>query len=306
MKKILASLLALCIFTSNCYATACELLITPPAYVKTDYGMITLSATGSNYIWLSPAMGDKTAIFNYNDLYEVTDSVGSRYFRLNGRVFNHTGTGQTFIYDLAYGFGVQPPAGTYRLKSYSNVRPQVFGRTIDTIGDSITWWTYGRFLRCYMRNQGLMYDFKGSHTDIFGFQNDGEGGNKTTDVLSRMGSIPVSDAYFVLIGTNDRITPEETFDNIVLIADQLKSKNPCSKVYISTLLPRNDSFNSRNQEVNTFLRGYTSWCAGCVLIDLGAYFYGLPNWATYLMADGLHPNDAGYQKIAAYLAPLIN
>ncbi len=301
MKKNLTLLLVLSMFTSACYATACELLITPPAYVKTDYGMITLSATGSNYIWLSPAMGDKTAIFNYNDLYEVTDSIGSRYFRLNGRVYNHTGTGQTFIYDLAYGFGVQPPAGTYRLKSYSNARPQVFGRTIDTIGDSITWWQYGRYLRCLMRDSGLKYDFSGNNFDDFGFQHDGNGGAKTSDVLANMSSIPVSDSYFVLIGTNDNTTASDTADNIIEISEQLHSKNACAKIYISTLLPRNDNFNTLNQSINTLLKNYTGWCNKCQLVDLGGYVYGKPSWQSYFMADGLHPNMSGYSLIASYL-----
>lgn len=304
MLKIAGLLFAL--ISSNVWGTACQLLITPPAYVKEDFGNITLSATSSNSIWLSPGMGDKTAIFNYNDLYEVTDSIGSRYFRLNGRVYNHTGTGQTFIYDLAYGFGVVPPAGTYRLKSYTNDRKSVFGRTLDTIGDSITWWQYGRYLRCLMRDSGLKYDFSGNNYDVFGFQHDGNGGAKTTNVLANMSSIPVSDSYFVLIGTNDQTTAIDTFNNIVEISQELHNKNACAKIYISTLLPRNDAFNGLNQSINTLLKDYTGWCSKCNLVDLGGYIYGISNWQSYFMADGLHPNYAGYQIISSYLSSAIN
>ena len=295
-------LLMVC-FNSLYAASSCELLVNQLTTVKANLGSMTIASDGANFIWLSSTTGDKTSIFNYDDLFEFHNSVGSWYFRLNGKAFNHNGAGQTFLYEGAWAFNMVPPNGTYTITSHYSPRKPIFGRTIDTIGDSITWWTYGRFLRCYMRDQGLMYDFKGSHTDIFGFQHDGDGGNTTQNVLDRMESIPSSDAYFVLIGTNDRINPEETFDNIVTISELLKQKNPCARIYISTLLPRNDSYNTRNQEINNYLRDYSQWCSGCTLIDLGAYFYGLSNWASYLMADGLHPNDAGYQKIALYLAP---
>lgn len=284
-------------------STSCELLVNELTTIKANLGQMTIASNGVNFVWFNQATGDKTSFFNYDDLFEFHNNIGSWYFRLNGKAFNHNGEGQTYLYEGSWAFNMVPAIGTYTITSHYSPRKPIFGRTIDTIGDSITWWTYGRFFRCYMRDKGLMYDFKGSHTDIFGFQHDGEGGNKTQDVLNRMASIPVSDAYFVLIGTNDRITPEETFDNIVLISEQLKLKNPCAKIYISTLLPRNDEFNSRNQEVNNFLRGYTGWCHGCALVDLGAYFYSLSNWTSYLMADGLHPNDSGYQKLALYLAP---
>lgn len=285
--------------------SSCEMLVNQPAYVKENLGTMNLSSTGTNYIWLSKSTGDKTAVFNTDDLYEVTDTVGSRYFRLNGKAFNHTGSGQTFIYDLAYAFGVQPPNGNYTVKSYITERKLIFGRTLDTIGDSITWWQQGRFLRCLMRDSGLMYDFRGGHYDVFGFGHDGLGGNTSQNVLDRMGDIPVEDAYFLLIGTNDRIDPQDTVNNIKEIVLKLKTKNPCSKVYFSTLLPRVDEYNTRNQAVNVLLRALLPICDQCILIDTGNYFYGLTNWQNYL-ADGLHPTYAGYQKIAAYLAPLIN
>lgn len=297
-------ILPLLLLPSLAWPTSCQLLINQPAYIKENLGVMNLSATGSNDIWLHAGQGDKRAVFNTNDLYEVTDSVGSRYFRLNGIAYNHTGTSQTYIYDLAYGFGVKPPAGNYVVKSYKTERKPVFGRTLDTIGDSITWWQHGRFMRCKMRDYGLMYDFGGTQTDVFGFGHDGKGGNKTTDVLDRIASIPKQDAYFILIGTNDRIEPQETVDNIKLIAELVQAKNTCAKVYISTLLPRNDAFNARNQTINALLRADTALCANCTLVDLGAYFNALPNWPTYL-ADGLHPNAQGYDAIAARLALII-
>ena len=304
MKNSLASVVLL-LATQSLNATSCEMVINQEAFLKQDLGMVSLSSVGSNFIWFSPSSGDKTQELNTNDLYEVTDYVGSRYFRLNGKAYNHTGSGQTFIYDLAYGFGVQPPAGNYRLKSYSTERKLIYGRTLDTIGDSITWWQQGRFFRCLMRDAGLMYDFRGSHYDVFGFGHDGLGGNTSQNVLDRMNEIPVQDAYFLLIGTNDRIEPQETVNNIIQIVLQLKEKSPCAKVYFSTLLPRNDGFNARNQSINSLLRALPAVCDKCKLIDTGNYFYTLPSWQSYL-ADGLHPTYIGYQKIASYVTPLIN
>lgn len=286
------------------FATSCEMLINQPAYIKQNLGTMNLSATGSNYIWLNASLGDQTSLFNTDDLYEVTDSVGSRYFRLNGKAFNPTGTGQTYLYDLAYGFGVQPPAGNYIVKSYVTERKLIFGRTLDTVGDSITWWQQGRFLRCLMRDNGLMYDFRGGHYDDFGFGHDGVGGDNTTNLLARIGSIPVEDAYFLLIGTNDRISPEETVNNIKQIVLQLRAKKTCVKVYFSTLLPRTDEYNERNQQINVLLRGLDPICNDCTLIDTGTYFYELPSWSTYLV-DGIHPTYAGYQKITSYISSLI-
>lgn len=292
--------------SSLAYATSCELILNQYTSVKAYLGSISIASSTSNSIWLSAVNGDKTAEFNRDDLFEFSNLYGSRYFRLNGEAYNHNGNYQTFLYEGAWAFGSIAPAGTYTVTAHNSTIKPVFGRTIDTVGDSITWWTYGRFLRCLMRDDGLKYDFSGSHTDIFGFKHDGEGGNKTVDVLDRMSNIPVSDAYFVLVGTNDRIDPVYTFENIVTISDQLKSKNSCAKIYISTLLPRNDEYNTRNQYVNELLREKTDWCAGCTLIDLGGYFYEKPNWTSYLMADNLHPNYAGYELISAYLASNIN
>lgn len=304
MKNSLASVVLL-LATQSLNATSCEMVINQEAFLKQDLGMVSLSSVGSNFIWFSPSSGDKTQELNTNDLYEVTDYVGSRYFRLNGKAYNHTGSGQTFIYDLAYAFNVKPPAGSYMLKSYTTKRAPMFGRTIDTIGDSITWWQFGRFLRCSMRDGGLKYDFNGNNYDVFGYQHDGNGGYKTTDVLNLMPSIGISDAYFVLIGTNDQTTASQTFSNIVLISEQLHQKNACAKIYISTLLPRNDQFNVLNQSINSLLRSYDGWCDKCSLVDLGGYMYSQPNWPTYLNADKLHPNREGYTLIGNYLGLIL-
>lgn len=288
-------------------STSCELLINEPAYLKNNYGSINFTAFNSNEIWINASSGNISSYFNFDDLYEVTDSVGSRYFRLDGIAYNPSGTNQTYIYDIAYGFGVIPPAGNYILKSYSTTRKPIFGRYLATIGDSITHWEYGRFMRCLMRDAGVMYDFSGEFTDVFGFGNEGAGGNNTQDVLNRMSSIVIADTYFVLIGTNDYalLTPSQTVANIQQIAQQLKIKNPCAKVYISTLLPRNDINNSNVQAINQLLLASASFCPNCFVIDVGGQFNALPNWKSLLM-DTIHPNYNGYVALSSIINSLIN
>ncbi len=184
-------------------------------------------------------------------------------------------------------------------------QPNYFGRTLDTVGDSITWFDDGKYFRCLLRDYGLTYDFKGAHTDPFGFGHDGEGGDTTDLVLQRMTSIAVADGYFLLIGTNDQITPEKTVANIKLIAALLKNKNANSTVYISTVLPRTDDLNQRNQKINALLKKQANFCDKCVLVDLGGMFYSTPNWPNYFLPGGLHPNYKGYELMANYLTPLL-
>lgn len=305
MRAILTSLLLLMSLYGNA-TSSCQLLINGPNYLDHSIGSIKFATFNSSFIWLDASMGDRTASFNTNMDYEVVTGAGSYYFRLNGEAYNPTGTNQTYIYDLAWAFNMVPPAaGTYVVNAYNSTQNPVFYRYIDTIGDSITWWQQGRFFRCLMRDSGLHYDFKGTQTDVFGFNHDGEGGDTTTDVLARMASIPVSDAYFVLIGTNDHTTAAATATNIATISTQLSVKNPCAKIYISTLLPRNDTYNTLNQSINALLLSHGSFCNNCTVIDTGGYLYSQSNWATYLDAGGIHPTYAGYQLLAAYLAPLL-
>lgn len=289
-------LLLIFIFSTSVFSSSCNLIVDQELNLKESLGNISFIDIATNFIWLSVEMGDRRASFNFDDLFELTNFTSSYYFRMNGKAYNHTDSKQTFLYDLAWGGNVLPSSSDFMVTSYTTVRQPIFERTLDTVGDSITWWYQGRFFRCLMRDKGLDYDFVGSHTDIFGFGHDGEGGNTSKQLLGRINSIPAADAYLLLIGTNDRISPLESVDNIVEIARELRAKKSSTKVYISTLLPRVDEYNKRNQEINILLRDYGFMCDSCVLIDIGEAFYALPNWQNYL-SDGLHPNFEGYTKI---------
>lgn len=287
--------------------TSCNLLINAPNYYEGTLGQINFTYFDSVQIWLNSSMGNLASDFNFNQDYEVVTSMGSYYFRTNGTAYSPTGTNQTYIYDIAWAFNMVPPSiGTYTVNYYNSTQKPIFGRYLATIGDSITHWEYGRYMRCLARDAGIMYDFKGEFTDVFGFGHEGEGGDTTTDVLNRMSNIVVADTYFVLIGTNDyaTLTPAQTVANIELIALGLKAKNSCAKVYISTLLPRNDTNNSNVQAINALLMSSSSFCSNCFIIDVGSQFLSLPNWQSLLM-DTIHPNYNGYVALGSILNNLI-
>jgi len=174
-----------------------------------------------------------------------------------------------------------------------------YNKTLDTVGDSITWWQHGEKFRCIMLDKGLEFDFVGSFVDAYGYYHDGHGGDTTSTVLSRMESIPISDNYFVLIGTNDHISPRITVNNILLISERLSMKSARSRVFISTLLPKKDAFSSISTQINELLRTST-FCPQCELVDLGMYVESLPQWET-LFTDGIHPNADGYNVMTDYL-----
>jgi lysophospholipase L1-like esterase len=306
MRKIL-KLLFFYVIMVNCYATSCELLINAPNYLQSSLGQINFSSFSSTQIWLDKSMGDMTSNFNMNYDYEVVTLNGSYYFRLNGIAYSPTGTNQSYIYDIAWAFNMVPPtSGTFTVNAYQSTRLPIFGRYLATIGDSITHWEYGRYMRCLMRDAGVMYDFSGEFVDVFGFGNEGQGGNNTQYVLNRMNSIVIADTYFVLIGTNDYavLAPAQTIANIQLIVQQLKIKNPCAKVYISTLLPRNDIYNSNVQAINQLLLAAPSFCFNCFVVDVGGQFNALPNWQSLLM-DSIHPNYNGYVALGTIINSLI-
>ena len=85
-------------------SSSCKLLIDQPRTIQKNLGVVTFSEMAQDFIWLSPAMGDISA-FNFDSLFKLTNSISTYYFRMNGRAYNHTGTGQTFLYEIAWGGG---------------------------------------------------------------------------------------------------------------------------------------------------------------------------------------------------------
>jgi lysophospholipase L1-like esterase len=102
----------------------------------------------------------------------------------------------------------------------------------------------------------------------------------------------------LLIGTNDRFPEEETVKNINLIVSGLLQKKAWNRVYLMTILPRNDSYDERNIRVNQKIRDWVAQTGSdrIRLIDAEIGFRNLPNWRE-LLPDGLHPSDEGYWQL---------
>lgn len=181
----------------------------------------------------------------------------------------------------------------------------IYGQTMDTVGDSITWVDNGDYFRCFLRDKGLAFDFVGNHLDKFNFMHDGEGGNNTQAILNRINSIPAANAYFLLAGTNDAgALPKTTVDNLMRIAGILHSKSPNAIIMVNTLLPTKNAENSRIQQINNlliYLNQNKKLCKNCYLVNAGARFYQLPNWPEYLDSSKVHLTLEGYQVFTSLI-----
>lgn len=197
-------------------------------------------------------------------------------------------------------------AGT-SCNSYEKERNKIdkFGSYIVTIGDSITWYLDGKYLRCLLRDNKFQYDYKGNNEDEFGFKHDGYGGDSSQDILNKVNKITHANAYFLLIGTNDICTAEQTIINIESIAKHILSNNIDAKFYISTLLPRIDiEANERIQMINKLLLNKNFYDDRIKVIDIGGAFYSIPNWKL-MMRDVAHPNKDGYIRLSLLIKNLI-
>lgn len=267
------------------------MILDMPFTVVEDRGSVYFDTFSDNAMFINANKGDITNTLDRDKLYEVRGSLGAWQFRFGSCAFLY-GT-NTYIYNVQWNNGIRPQSqGLYNFRVLASERKEIFGRTFCMIGDSITWWERGGAFRNKLRLAGLKYDFAGRHTDPWGYRHEGNGGFNTDQTLAISSGLPLADTYFILLGTNDRIPAIETFDNLINLINILKTKDYCCKVYICTLLKRDDQFNIRNNEVNTLLRAATL-PHKVKLIDA--------NLATVGLNDGLHPTDAGYQSLVNHI-----
>jgi len=107
------------------------------------------------------------------------------------------------------------------------------------------------------------------------------------------------------IGTNDingNIDVANAPSRLGALIDEIVAGAPAALVVVSSIIPTRD--NNVNQKVKTYNAAIpgvvdTRAAAGkhVVFVDNYAAFAQNANYATALMADGLHPNDAGYQVL---------
>lgn len=143
-----------------------------------------------------------------------------------------------------------------------------------------------------------------------GTRNFGFGNDRIENVLWRIyhDELDGFDASHVvmLIGTNNLAhnTDKEIIAGLRLLVTGIQQRQPKAKILLSGLLPRT-GMETRITNINKAI-AMLARPLGVTYIQPGKVFT-LPNGKidTRLFSDGLHPNDAGYQKLAAYLAPLL-
>ena len=115
----------------------------------------------------------------------------------------------------------------------------------------------------------------------------------------------------MLIGTNDldlsyNLSPQDVFNNIKKIVEEIKENRKCSKIYIESLYPINKELDSealRNKgnerilELNKLIKRFCKE-SDCTYIDIHSKLVDENgNLQESLTKDGLHLLDKGYDII---------
>lgn len=154
------------------------------------------------------------------------------------------------------------------------------------------------------QSSGHQTDFVGSlssGTGFFDTQHEGHGGFQADEirdnVLTYLAANPPQ-AVLLMIGANDITTGQAASairDEISEILDRIKQFNPKTEIYQATITRRKDGKQAQADQLNTLIRQLVNTKQGqgfdITLVDID-------NLVNADLADNLHPNDAGYQKIA--------
>ena len=109
-----------------------------------------------------------------------------------------------------------------------------------------------------------------------------------------------ADRIYLTIGTNNLRTnsDQEIADGIALLLEAIKSRRPEAEVFLMGVFPRRDR-EVRVKELNKLL-SRTARQTGVSFADPGKVFLKGRKIDESLFVDGLHPNEAGYDRIAPY------
>ena len=159
-----------------------------------------------------------------------------------------------------------------------------------------------------MFNSGFNVDFVGSQNNGTGFDNDNEGhmsyeANQIRDnVIEWLNNNP-ADIILLDIGTNDIESGQNT-DAIVAevasILDNIKSVNSQITVVLARIILRGDnpSLNATTKTFDDSLQAMAQVRIAngdkIVVVDMENAL----NYSTDMSSDGIHPNLAGYEKMA--------
>jgi len=174
---------------------------------------------------------------------------------------------------------------------------------IEFIGDSITqgWESSGK----------NVWQELGSKYKIINF---GVSGDRTEHVLWRfeqgqLAGIKAKVAI-VMIGTNNsgkgRNTPDEILAGVTAVVNQIRSRQPDTKILLLAIFPRGKTFNDQRGDILQVNQALARLDDGKHIsyLDLGPQFIENDgSISTGMMKDALHPGEAGYKIWAAAMEP---
>ena len=186
------------------------------------------------------------------------------------------------------------------------------GKTVDVVmlGDSIMhfWeWKHPKSWAKFTKGRTVL--------------NLGYGGDKTQNVRWRMehGELDgyTAKCVVLMIGTNNNSAndsdPAAVAEGVKKIVAGIRSRQPTAKVILHPIFPRGCSADSphaearaRNDKTNALLKEFAERDSKIVWVDFVERFLDSSGWVSAsLMADEIHPTDAGYDIWMDALAPHI-
>ena len=125
-------------------------------------------------------------------------------------------------------------------------------------------------------------------------------------------------AVVLMIGTNNNSAksarPEDVAKGVEKIVAQIRARQPRARIILHPIFPRGASAQSarhaaaraRNDETNRLLKRFADAHPEIVWVDINAQLVDETGWVPRaLMADEIHPTDAGYDIWMKALAPFL-
>lgn len=128
-----------------------------------------------------------------------------------------------------------------------------------------------------------------------------------TNIIERVLASEKPHIVTLMIGTNDisaSFDPPTAPARLGTLLDRMTAAAPNTLIVVAQITPTtaNDAGNAKYQAYNAGIKSVVEarMAAGkrLALVDMFGAFYANPNYRTELMADGLHPKDAGYAVMA--------
>lgn len=189
----------------------------------------------------------------------------------------------------------------------------VKGKTVDVVmvGDSIIhfWeWKHPRSWAKFVKGRSVL--------------NLGYGGDKTQNVIWRIehGELDGYKAKWIvlMVGTNNNTlkdaNPSDTAEGVKKIVGMIRKRQPEARIVLHPIFPRGNSPESarhaapraRNDATNRLLHEFAMADGNLVWIDFNDKLVDETGWVPKsLMADEIHPTDAGYDIWMSAIEPVL-